>query len=40
MSQTSLLRKTEIDVEFTDEPRRFKVYTQRDLDKIRTQSPA
>jgi len=34
MSQTSLLRKTEIDVEFTDEPRRFKVYTQRDLDKI------
>ena len=35
MSQTSLLRKTEIDVEFTDEPRRFKVYTQRDLDKIR-----
>jgi len=35
MSQTSLLRKTEIEnVEFSNEPRRFKVYTQRDLDKI------
>ena len=35
MSQTSILRKTEIEnVEFGNEPRRFKVYTQRDLDKI------
>jgi len=35
MSQTSVLRKPEINpVDFSNEPRRFRVYTQRDLDKI------
>jgi KamA family protein len=34
MSQTSVLRKTEIAPAESATPRRFKVYTQRDLDKI------
>ena len=34
MSQTSALRTTDIEVESNLEPRRFKVFTQRDLDKI------